>query len=107
MYKNATTLYNGQTLSITFPENIIGDNAFIFVQVNSNDSTSLTDVDILFNSLTNIPSLPISNSLFCINNKHRIKTLIITSHSCTCELLVLVTDKFIPTQLSMPYDIKP
>jgi len=107
LYKDIINFSSINNFQVNLTDNMIGQNTFLFIQVNSKNSTSLTDVEIIFNDINNLPSLPISNSVFTINNNHRIKKIFINTKNCNGEIIILVTDKFIPSFPSMSYDYKP
>lgn len=107
LYKNIISFASVNNYEIELTDNLIGQNTFLFIQVNSKNSKSLTDVEIIFNDVNNLPSLPISNSVFTINNNHRIKRIFISTKNCAGEIIILITDKFIPSFPSMSYDYKP
>jgi hypothetical protein len=107
LYKNIINFSSINNYQIELTDNMIGQHQFLFIQVNSKKSNSLTDVEIIFNDINNLPSLPISNSVFSINNNHRIKRIFINTKNCSGEIIILVTDKFIPSFSAMSYDYKP
>lgn len=97
----------GETFMVDLPENAIGQNAFIYIQTISNIE-SMASIDVTFNSLSNLPALPLGNTTFNINNNNRIKRIYFkVVPDCSGEIIIIVTDKFIISDASMHYDYKP
>jgi len=107
LFKQYRIFTGGETFTFSFPFEIIGQDSFLFIKTNT-DSKSLTPINLYFNDINNLPSLPLKNNTFYINNNHRIKriTFVIDSN-CTGDLLVMMTDKFIPTSNTIINDYKP
>lgn len=107
LYKNIFTFSENSTYGFEFDDNIIGLNSHIFIQVILDSANSLNSVELFFNNINNLPSLPIANSNFIINNNHRIKRLFLKTKNCTGEIIILVTDKFVPSAPIINYDNRP
>jgi len=107
LYKDIFYFTGGETHEITLPNSAIGQNCFLYIQTISSNP-SMASIEVAFNSLTNLPSLPIGNSNFNINNNNRIKRIYFTmAADCQGEIIVIVTDKFIISEATMHYDYKP
>lgn len=106
LYKDIFNFTGGESYTIEFPHSAIGKNAFLYIQPISNTSL-MTDIEIIFNSTNNLPSLPIGNTMFSMNNNNRIKRVYINiAPECAGELVVLVTDKYVVSESTLDYDYK-
>jgi hypothetical protein len=107
LFKEYRIFTGGETFTFEFPFEIIGQNSFLFIRTNT-DSKSLASINLYFNNINNLPSLPLKNNTFYINNNHRIKRIIfVIDANCTGDLLVMMTDKFVPTTATIEHDYKP
>lgn len=107
LFKNFFQFSGGESHTIELDDNIIKQDDFIFIQVISN-TDSLNAIEICFNKIDNLPSLPLNNSSFHVNNNNRIKRIYYTiKPDCQGEILTLVTDKFTIADAIMRYDYKP
>ena len=107
LFKKIINYNNINNYEINLNNNLIGQDTFLFIQVNSKNSKSITDVELIFNNIDNLPSLPIANSIFSINNNHRINKIFINTINSAGEIIIMITDKFIPSFPSIPYNYKP
>ena len=93
LFRDKKTFVGGESFTITLPNGAIGQNAFLFIQVIA-DTESMDDVEVTFNDPSNLPSLPISNSVFHMNNNHRVKRIYIDiAAGVAGEVIILATDK--------------
>jgi len=92
---------------VTIPYEYIGKNDYIIINTQCT-STAYNSIELFFNSITNLPSLPITNSTFVIDNCHRIKRLHFQiTGEASGVINVLVGDKYLVGQTTMVNTVRP
>ncbi len=92
---------------VTIPYEYIGKNDYVMVHTQCT-STVYNSVELFFNSMTNLPSLPLTNSNFILDNCHRVRRLhfqITGENSGTIN--VLIGDKYLVGQSMMVNTVRP
>lgn len=106
LFKNIVNFSGGEDIEVIIPDHALGQNAFIYIQAIASNIL-MTDINIIFNDINNLPSLPIGNSVFSMNNKNRIKRLYVSIESGkTGQLVILITDKYVVSEATLDYDYK-
>jgi hypothetical protein len=94
-------VFSGETEHmVDIPMNLLDGDKHLVIYTQCSVNT-YNAIEIMFNSENNLPSLPLTNSEFALNNYNRIKRIYIKTNEGDGEVLVMIVDKYVPSITSL------
>lgn len=107
-FRHTTDFTSDTTVNLEFPYNILSDDNHLVIYTKCNLINVFDAIEITFNDPTNLPAMPLTNSQFEIQIHNRIKRLqIITKYGSMGQIVVMVVDRFVPSQTTTNYPPHP